>query len=316
MNPLVSIIIPAYNSAQYIAETIDACLQQSYTAIEIIVVDDGSTDDTVSIVESYDDKVRLIQQDNSGPAIARNTGIEAANGNYIQFCDSDDILHPQKIEKCMALLLKHDDVALAYCQMQIVDERLQPIGHESPVPQNDFFENGTLFCKIFHANGSPIQTSTILARKSALMNVGKYRADPDHLCAEDWDLLLRLATKYNFIGLQEVLVSYRRREDALTTKPLLMAAGRLKTLQYARDYSARTECMTDADYNALLAGRYHVFAIALWADKQNALARQAFHKAADLSPTGRLLRRLHANLTYLFPVQVAHWMQSMVKARG
>ncbi|MGB7339227.1 MAG: glycosyltransferase family A protein, partial [Phototrophicaceae bacterium] len=94
MTDRVSIIIPAYNSATYIRETLDSCLAQTYPALELIVIDDGSTDATVAIVQSYGDAVRLIQQANQGPALARNTGIEAATGAYIKFCDADDILYP------------------------------------------------------------------------------------------------------------------------------------------------------------------------------------------------------------------------------
>ncbi|GAB5493514.1 MAG: hypothetical protein Phog2KO_37290 [Phototrophicaceae bacterium] len=313
-NPLVSIVIPTYNSAEFISETLTACLAQTYQPCEIILVDDGSQDNTLDIVNSFAESIRVIQQTNQGPAIARNTGILEAKGDFIQFCDSDDILHPEKIEKCLSLLLDNPSSALAYCQMQSVDEAGQIITDRLPVPNSDFFEADKLFCKIFDANGSPIQTSTLLARKSALIAVGLYRADPNYFCAEDWDLLLRLADSYSFVGIQEVLVDYRVRTGALTTKPILMAEGRLKTVQYARDYSQRSQCINDAEYDQIEAGRYQVLAVKLWQGRRNKEARQAFLQASKLSPKGRKIRLLYAYMTYFLPISAMYWLNQRLSA--
>lgn len=312
MTPLVSIVIPAYNSAKFIGETLTACLAQTYLHTEIIVIDDGSQDNTLEIVASFGDAIRIIQQANQGPAIARNAGITSAKGKYIQFCDSDDILHPEKIERCMALLLENPDVALAYCQMQAVDETGQMIADMPLVPDMSYFETDELFCKMLHANGSPIQTSTILVRKLALIDVGMYRADPNYFCAEDWDLLLRLADKYTFIGIPEPLVNYRVRENALSTKVIFMAEGRLKTIQYARHYHKRSDCIADEAYNQFEAQRYHVLAVKLWQDSQNSKARSAFLSAANLSPQGRQVRLLYAVMTYFLPVSIMYRLNSFL----
>jgi len=316
VKPLVSIVIPAYNSAKFIRETLDACLSQTYTDTEIIVIDDGSHDKTVSIVQSYGDKIHLIQQANSGPAIARNTGIDAARGDYIQFCDSDDILHPAKIQRSMDLLLKHPDAALVYCQMQPVDEQGSPVNDVPVAPDNSYFETENLFCKMLHANGSPIQTSTILARKSCLTDAGMYRADPDHRCAEDWDLLLRLADKYRFVGIPEILVNYRVREGALTTDTLAMAEGRLKTVQYARHYTKRVDCINDSEYDFFEAGRYHLLAVKLWQQGNNADARAAFLTASKLTPRSATLRRLYAYMSYFLPYSAMDWLNKLLNTRS
>jgi glycosyltransferase involved in cell wall biosynthesis len=296
---LVSIIIPAYNSAATLAETLDACRAQTYSPIEIIVVDDGSSDETVQIAERYG--VHLIQQSNQGPAIARNTGIHAAKGEFIQFCDSDDILQPEKIALCMQALEKNPKAALAY-------SRVQQVGADGKTPLDlpiypplDYLESRELFCKILAHAGSPIQTSSILARKDALLAVGIYRADPNQRCAEDWDMLLRLAAEYKFVGIPDILVNYRHRENALTKDGLKMAEGRLQTALYARDYPARKNCYDEQGYNAFLAGRYHVVAYQYWHSGQNAAASQAFRQAATLHPKGRLARYFLAVFSRLFP---------------
>jgi glycosyltransferase involved in cell wall biosynthesis len=310
---LVSIVIPAYNSAATLGETLDACRAQRHTPIEIIVVDDGSSDETVQIAERYG--VRLIQQANQGPAIARNTGIAAAKGDYIQFCDSDDVLHPEKIARSMALIESRPDVALVYCRMQSIDEEGRILTDAALVPPEDYFGEEWLFCRILKANGSPIQTSTILVRKAALEAVGVYRADPTHRCAEDWDLLLRLAQNYPFLGIPEVMLNYRHTAGSLTTKPLLMAQGRLQTVIYARDYKARPNCMNDEVYNRFEAARYHVLAMAYWQEAQRQEARRAFLKAAALSPKGALSRRVYAVLSFIFPVSITHLTNRLLKRR-
>lgn len=312
MNELVSIIIPAYNSAAFIAETLESCLAQTYSPIEIIVVDDGSSDDTLAILKNYE-SLRIIQQENAGPAIARNTGIQAASGDYIQFCDSDDILHPEKIARSMALLQEHPVAALVYCRMQAIDMQGNVIPDAPSSPPDDFFETNDLFCKMLKANGSPIQTSTILARKSALLDVGLYRADPNHRCAEDWDLLLRLADKYPFVGIDETLVNYRHRPDALTQETLLMAEGRLQTVIYAREYSKRKQCISDEKYDILEAGRYHVLAMTHWQQGDKQAAREAFLEAARLTKNGATIRRVYAYLSYLFPASITTWINAILK---
>ena len=96
---LVSVIIPTYNRAKTVRNAIDSVLQQTYKNIEIIVIDDGSSDNTAQVLESYRNKVQIIQQENAGPSVARNRGIEIANGDIFCFLDSDDLWLPTKIER-------------------------------------------------------------------------------------------------------------------------------------------------------------------------------------------------------------------------
>ncbi|MGI8668594.1 MAG: glycosyltransferase family 2 protein, partial [Aridibacter sp.] len=104
IHPLVSVIIPAYNAEQFISQTIESVLGQTLKDFEIVVVDDGSTDETAGIAESYGAPVRCIRKTNGGVSRARNTGIEHAVGKYIAFLDADDLWEPTKLEKQVALL--------------------------------------------------------------------------------------------------------------------------------------------------------------------------------------------------------------------
>ncbi|MGJ3239473.1 MAG: glycosyltransferase family 2 protein [Anaerolineae bacterium] len=290
--PLVSIVIPAYNSARFIAQTLDACLAQTYPHLEIIVVDDGSSDDTRAIVRAYGAPVHLIEQVNQGPAIARNTGIASAQGAYIQFCDSDDLLHPHKIARGMALLQAQPQLVLVFNKMAQIDADGQPVPESATFPPDLFFDTGDLFCQILAFNGSPLQTSTLLVRKASLLAVGAYRADPDQRCAEDWDMLLRLADRYEMRGLPEVLTYYRQYAGTLSDDKLTMAQGRLKTVVYARHYHKRPQCYDDRAYDQLEAGRHHTVAMVAWQLEHRTLARHHLVQAIHISAGGRMVRVL------------------------
>lgn len=129
MKHKVSIITPVYNSSAFIADTIRSVLHQTYDEWELILVDDGSTDDSVSVIQSFrDDRIRLIRlSQNSGPAIARNIAIEASTGRFIAFLDSDDVWLPQKLEKQLRFMLAQD-AAVTHTAYEVVDINGNPTG--------------------------------------------------------------------------------------------------------------------------------------------------------------------------------------------
>ena len=128
-NPLVSIVIPVYKGAKYLAEAIDSTLAQTYKNIEIVVVNDGSPDDgaTERVVLSYGDKIRYIYQKNGGVSSALNTGIKEMKGEYFSWLSHDDLYEPTKIEKQVALIQDENDIIL--CSGSLVDENRKPIPH-------------------------------------------------------------------------------------------------------------------------------------------------------------------------------------------
>lgn len=123
MNPLVSIIIPVYNKATFVRETLESALGQTYPNVELILVDDGSTDGSFEILKEYyakyPDKIQLIDQENQGVSVATNVGIAAAKGGYIQFLDADDILSPNKISDQIKLLEGRSESVLASCEWRM-----------------------------------------------------------------------------------------------------------------------------------------------------------------------------------------------------
>ncbi|NEP84931.1 MAG: glycosyltransferase family 2 protein, partial [Okeania sp. SIO3B3] len=120
--PCVSVIIPAYNRADLIGETVDSVLAQTHPDIEIIVIDDGSTDNTADVLATYGSALRVIRQANAGQQAARNAGIRAATGDYIAFLDSDDLWLPHRIEAQLQRFEEVPEAGLVYCDAAVFDD--------------------------------------------------------------------------------------------------------------------------------------------------------------------------------------------------
>ncbi len=298
-SPVVSFVVPAYNVARYIRRAVDSALSQTYPAVEVIVVDDGSTDETWSVLRQHyasDARVRLIQQANAGPSAARNHGIREARGDYIHFLDADEFLHPTKVERSMALFQRDPETAVVY-------------GHGIPLEPDGVTEiamalpplpSGWVLCEWLTgtmSGGTYGVTSSFMVRRDALARTGGFRED--QWVAEDWDLWLRLAAHYPFAALDEALVYYHRLPDGLHTNRLRMAEGRLQTVQQARDLPGREQCLDDAAYQRLLASRWHVVGERAWEAGQRGKARQAFLEANRLEAS--TARRIFSLLSLMMP---------------
>jgi len=299
----VSIVIPTYNSASFIGAAVDSCLAQTYPNCEIIVVDDGSTDGTRDLLTArYGERIRYLYQPNAGPSAARNAGIRAARGAFIQFCDADDQLLPSKVERCMEVFQQEPDLGVVYTRYQHVE-----VDGKTPAPLTDPpLLSGDIFCDLLLSNGNAILTSATLVRREALLDVGLF--DERLWCGEDWDLFLRLASRYSYASIDEVLLLYRWHEGGLTKKMYQTAQGRLITVQKARHYAGRERCLDDAAYDCLEAGRQHVLAMVCWRMGDRAGARQALREAIRLDPAHRTARRLYWALSYGFPYRSVNWV--------
>jgi glycosyltransferase involved in cell wall biosynthesis len=209
-SPLVSVIIPAYNAAAFIRHTLVSVLSQTYRNIEVIVVDDGSQDQTSRIVNSIaarDDRVTLLRQPNKGVAAARNLGIEKSKGEYISPIDADDIWYPQKIEKQVQYMQNAGpSTGLVYCWWVFIDERGLILRYSYRWKVEGLVYKALLS---FNFVGN---SSTNLIRRSCIEHVGYYdeefKQENSQGC-EDWDLSLRLAEHYKFCVVPIYLVGYR-----------------------------------------------------------------------------------------------------------
>lgn len=186
MNPRISVIIPTYNGSLYIAEAIESVLNQTYTEYEIIVIDDGSTDNTCLVLKPYMEKIRYIYQENQGVAIARNHGIQEASGELIAFLDADDFwILPTKLEEQVACFDKEPEVGIVQSGWRLVDRDGKNIVDKEPWQEAEKLDlrNWLLWGHVL--------PSAIMIRKEWLERVNGF--DPRFSHGEDMDLILRIA---------------------------------------------------------------------------------------------------------------------------
>ena len=203
--PLVSIVIPTFNCESYIGEAVDSVLRQDYRSFEIIVVDDGSTDNTRQVLEKYRGKIRYIYQENGGRSAARNRGIKETRGEYIAFLDADDLWENNKLALQMEYFLKHPDVSLVYADA--LTFRGSEIVAPSMFQDREPF-SGDCFLALLRENFIP--TQTVIVKKECFKNSGLF--DEALEVSEDYDLWLRIAKEYKLSYVPKVLASYRLHE--------------------------------------------------------------------------------------------------------
>lgn len=185
-NPLVSVIMPAYNAAKHIAETIESVLIQNYRNFELIIVDDGSTDNTKDIIASFkDDKIKYFYKDNGGPSGSRNLAIKKAEGQYIMPLDADDMMTPDFISKHLAEFEKHPNADLVYCDVLLIDDNSTPI---RTMNKPEYQDRRHLIRDLLRA-GHPIVPFRLGIRRSVFDRIGFY--DENLLIAEDYDMMRR-----------------------------------------------------------------------------------------------------------------------------
>jgi glycosyltransferase involved in cell wall biosynthesis len=171
--PLVSILIPAYNAGRWITETLDSALAQTYAHCEIIVIDDGSTDDTLANARCYEGRnLRVVTQPNAGASAARNHGLHLARGAFIQFLDADDLLAPDKIERQMTCFL--EDTSLQLCSGEWARFVTQPSDAQFVENSNHRDLTGVEFLQLFYEKFSMMQPAAWLARRSLLDTAGPW----------------------------------------------------------------------------------------------------------------------------------------------
>lgn len=199
-SPLISVVIPCFNSATYLPEAIESVLSQSYRNFEIIVVNDGSTDNTDEVIQQHLDRIIFIQQDNAGPAAARNRGIREALGKYVAFLDADDTWLPDKLQNQITILESDADCALVYTRFANYEE-----SSGKSLPTLSDTPSGMIFDKLLVE--SIILLSTVVIRREVLLEAGCF--DESLLTAEDTNLWLKVARKHRIDAVPEVLVRRR-----------------------------------------------------------------------------------------------------------
>lgn len=243
--------MPCYNAARYVAQAIESVLNQSYQDVELVVVDDGSTDASVSIIERYlSTQVVLIRQHNQGASVARNNGIQASRGNYLAFLDADDFWHPQFIVR-MLEALEGSDAILAYCGWQIVDADETP--RPAFIPPE--YENERKVVSLL-SNASLWPIHGMLTYRQAVIDAGSF--DASLPACEDYDLWLRLTMTNAIVRVPVSLAYYRWHKPLQETDKRAVDAEYIRKIK--RDYLAshpeiRTR-LTDRDIHDCIEGGF------------------------------------------------------------
>jgi glycosyltransferase involved in cell wall biosynthesis len=241
-NALVSVVIPLHNGESFIGDTLATVLAQTYNPIEVVVVDDGSTDSSASIVEAaaaQDNRISLFRIPNSGPGAARNFGIENSCGSMIALLDADDLWHPEKIARQVDVMSDAmPEVGVVYCLSIEIDENdfiVKPLGADNP-PQGRVTEELVNSNFVWNA-------SSPLVRRSCIRAVGGFDVDRRIASAADWKLYLALSEICEFAAVPERLVGYRQSPSAMSRNVEAMArACKLVLEQFFRkrpDFSAK-----------------------------------------------------------------------------
>ena len=219
----VSVIVPTYNRQDLVVETVNSILEQTYEKVQVVVINDGSEDDTASVLDglrSRDDRVVPVEQVNSGQVRARNHGLQVATGEYIAFLDSDDTWAPTKLEKQLRKFV--GKVGMVYCGIIEVDgdgNQIREILCEPGI-------RGDIYDRLLVKNR--MTGGTVIVKHSVLDEVGNF--DESLSAAENWDLWIRIAERYEIDFVNEPLVNYRVHIGNMSKSSSLMIGAREQIL--------------------------------------------------------------------------------------
>jgi glycosyltransferase involved in cell wall biosynthesis len=246
----VSVVIPCYNQAHFLGEAIESVLAQSHQDFEVIVVDDGSTDDTAEVAARYP-KVRLIRQENRGLAGARNRGLSRSAGEYVVFLDADDRLLPEALEAGLECFSAHPECALVSGHSRFIaaDGSLLGLGQLPPqLPHIGKDIYVTILSRAYF-----ILPGAVMYRRSVFETVSWF--DPAVSPAADYDLYMRIARKFPVYFHDKVVLEYRRHDASMTRNPGKMLEPTIAVLRRQRAYAKKNSYLRRAYRTGIKRGR-------------------------------------------------------------
>ncbi|MBP0012702.1 MAG: glycosyltransferase [Roseofilum sp. SBFL] len=224
--PLISVIIPAYNSEKTIAETVESVLKQTFADFELIVINDGSTDGTLEVLSRIQDpRLKVFSHPNAGSNPSRNRGFAQSSGEYIAFLDADDLWTPDKLEAQLNALQENPQAAVAHSWCNLIDESSKFLSRGGYCTANGDVYPHLLLVDILENGSNP------LIRREALNKVGAF--DESLPAGQDWDLYLRLAAQYHFITVERPQISYRISSHSLSSNVVKLESGCLQVITKA-----------------------------------------------------------------------------------
>jgi cellulose synthase/poly-beta-1,6-N-acetylglucosamine synthase-like glycosyltransferase len=288
---LVAVVVPAYNSGRTLADTLESAIAQTHRALDIVVVNDGSTDGTQEIAESFarrDSRVRVISVPNGGVARARNAGIAATRADYIAPLDSDDLWHPEKIARQLAAMLAGgSEIGFVYSPHRVIDEEGRVL-YSSPVGPIEGWAFMRHLAVNFVSSGS-----SLLLRREAFEQVGGYDPtlrDQGKQGTEDYLLQLMIARTWRVAVVPDYLIAYRRGTGGMSSDPVRMATSRLACLEIvSRKYPDTPKWLLDQT----AARAMTVILIYRLRQGQFGAAFAALRSAAVKAPLATIAQALH-----------------------
>ena len=296
---LISVIMPAYNAEKYIAASIESVLAQTYPDWELIVVDDGSTDGTATVVQEFvkrDPRIKYVFQENGRLGKARNTGIRNATGSLIAFLDSDDLWMPAKLEaQTRAMAANNADVV--YSKTYVFSDKNINDETETLPSSVGKFSGPDFFDSLVRRPQLPVLT--VLLKRSALDTAGLFEEGKAYHGCEDYDLWLRLAKAgFVFYGMPDVLARYRRHGTAMTAVPSNMFKPMLLVVRRYIDQSR----LSELEKQRRLTGLYRELVAALIDEGKISEAKQFVHELYSWNKHS-IVTRLQRLLINIWPRQ-------------
>jgi glycosyltransferase involved in cell wall biosynthesis len=258
MLPLVSIVVPAYNAAEYIREMINSVHQQTFDNWELIIVNDGSADKTVSVINEFsaDKRIRLINQKNLGVSAARNAGINAAKGDFIGFMDADDAMTPENLFIKVEKLIQDPDADFVFSNVMECDEKLRTSGRVITGTDKNILEKILLW----EGAAVPLPAGNVVARKKCFNDGICF--DTSFSTAADQDFAIQLASRFKGKHLAEATICYRILPNGMSRNIKLMEQDHIGVYLKARknnlfsSSSLRRKCFSNL--YLILAGSWWV----------------------------------------------------------
>ncbi|WP_414622130.1 glycosyltransferase [Calothrix sp. CCY 0018] len=224
----ISVIVPVFNGEKTIEETINSILNQTFQNIEIIIINDGSTDATLETIKNISDsRIKVFSYPNAGLSASRNRGIDRAKGEYISFIDADDLWTPDKLELQWQALQSNQEAAVAYSWTDYIDESSKFIKSGRRIKAN-----GDVFSKLLITNFIENGSNPLICKKA--LEIGSF--DESLPAAEDKDMWLRLAANYEFVCVEKPQILYRISTTSMSTNLKRQEAASLKVIECAFSY--------------------------------------------------------------------------------
>ncbi|MFC1498552.1 glycosyltransferase family 2 protein [Verrucomicrobiota bacterium] len=272
---LVSVIIPTYNSAKFVEESVKSALNQTYTNKEVIVIDDGSTDNTKELLEKYKNKIKYIFKENGGPASARNLGIKESSGEFIAFLDSDDVWLSEKLSLQVKFMMDNVDVGVVACNRFFIwEDSDKCVKANSPWNKT---HKANVFWELLRGNF--IALSSAVARRECFDNIGLFDESEELIGTEDYNMWLRLSRFYKFGFLKGYLYMACWKKISLTSDFEKMYKGDILNIKKVNDLFPELKLARKIYYWKSISRRHYCLADSYFYVGQYKQARREFLKS-------------------------------------